>query len=244
MTAHAVAVRGVCTSRLVFATGHDDLTGLAHGNADGPWRVVRARSAPVCAATLVQTRGGMLDGDRWRIDAHAERGAHVRLRGTGATVAHRGATVSRTLLDVHAGAALTWRSPGVIAMPAARVRLTTVITVEGDGRAAMSELVAVAQPVDGLLRLVVLRDGLTLHEELCRLDRDPRRPWRMGSATHLATAVAVGAGATRRARRWNDALRGCGAATSPRPGLVVARALGASLQELDAVLGPLVEDAA
>jgi urease accessory protein UreH len=242
MTVAAVAAGRAATCRLVFATTHGQHTELAHSNADGPWRVVRARTAPVCEATLVQTRGGLLDGDRWRVDVRAERGSSVRLRATGATLAHRGATVCRTKLDVRAGAVLSWRAPGVIAMPGARPRLTTIVAVERGGCAAVSELIAVPRPVEVVVRLVVVRDGVTLHEELCRLDRDPRSAWRMESATHLATAVAVGPGSAARARHWNAALRGRGAATSPRPGLVVARALGSSLQELDAALGPLIED--
>jgi hypothetical protein len=58
----------------------------------------------------------------------------------------------------------------------------------------------------------------------------------------MGTAIACTRDAPVRARRWNLALRGCGAATSPRPAVVVARVLGSSLQEVDAVLGPLVED--
>jgi hypothetical protein len=129
-------------------------------------------------------------------------------------------------------------------MKDARVRLTTVVDVAPGGSAAVSELIAVPTGGDVVLRLVVLRGGAVLYEERTRFDRDPRQPWRLGEASHLGTALAVVANATTCARRWHAALRGSGAATSPRPGLVVARALGSSLQEVDALLGPLVEEIA
>jgi urease accessory protein UreH len=190
---------------------------------------------------LVQTQGGMLDGDRWRVDVQALAGTSVRLRGLGATLAHRGASVSRTRLLVASGAALSWRSPGVIPMDGARIRLTTVVDVARGGRAAVSEVLAVPRGCEAVLRLLVLRDGAVLYEERSGFDRDPREPWRLGDATHMGTALAVVANAGACARRWHAALAGCGAASSPRPGLVVARALGSSLQEVDALLGPLVE---
>jgi urease accessory protein UreH len=232
--------RPSCCS-LVFSAAHPDRTVLAHATAAAPWRVVRAAGARCCEATLVQTQGGMLDGDRWRVDVHALRDSHVRLRGLGATLAHRGAAAARTRLRVAGGASLSWRSPGLIPMDGARVRLTTVVDVAASGSAAVSELIAVPGVCDAVLRVVVLRDGVVLYEERTRFDRDPRAPWRLGAATHLGTAVAVTPHARDCARHWHAALRGCGAAVSPHRGLVVARALGSSLQEVDAALGPLVE---
>jgi urease accessory protein UreH len=227
--------------RLVFTSAGPRGTALAESTAGAPWRVVRATTAHPCDATLVQTQGGLLDGDRWRVDVHAQQDTNVRLRAVGATIAHRGASATRTRLRVARGAALTWRSPGVIAMDGARLRIATIIDVDRGSRAAVSEILATAHAHEAVLRLVVTRDGAVLYEERTGF-RDAQQPWRLGTATHLGTAVAVTPDATTRARRWNRALQSSGAATSPRPSLLVARALGSSLQEVDALLGPLVEE--
>jgi urease accessory protein UreH len=203
--------------------------------------VVRATTAQHCDATLVQTQGGVLDGDRWRVDVHAEQDTSVRLHAVGATIAHRGASATRTRLRVARGATLTWRSPGVIAMEGARLRISTIVDVDRGARAAASEILATAHAHDAVLRLVVIRDSAVLYEERTGF-HDARQPWRLGTATHLGTAVAITPDATTRARRWNRALHSSGAATSPRPSLLVARVLGSSLQEVDALLGPLVDE--
>jgi urease accessory protein UreH len=157
-------------------------------------------------------------------------------------VVQPGRSALRTRLRAAAGATLTWRSAGVILADGVRARLTTVIDCDPRGRCAVSEMVAVPGPRDAVLRLVVRRGGAVRYEERLRLDRDPRAPWRLGEATHLGTAVAAGRGARTLARRWEAALDGAGAAEALGPDLVLARALGGSLAELDQLLGPLVEE--
>jgi urease accessory protein len=228
-------------SRIAFAAG-GGVTWLARGGAAGPLRVVRAPRATTCAAIVVQTRGGVCDGDRWRVEVEAAPGAHARLRAAGATVVQPGRSALRTRLRAAAGATLTWRSAGVILADGVRARLTTVIDCDPRGRCAVSEMVAVPGPRDAVLRLVVRRGGAVRYEERLRLDRDPRAPWRLGEATHLGTALAAGRGARTLARRWEAALDGAGAAEALGPDLVLARALGGSLAELDQLLGPLVEE--
>jgi urease accessory protein UreH len=241
VTALAVPSARPPACRLVFALAGQRGTALEAATAGAPWRVVRATTAQRCDATMVQTQGGLLDGDRWRVDTTADRDTTVRLRAVGATLAHRGASASRNRLRIADGATLTWRSPGVIPMQGARLRLTTIIDLRHGGRAAVSELLAAANAQDTVLRLVVIRNGEVVYEERTCF-AEAHHPWRLGGATHLGTAVAVTRDATARARHWNAALRNAGAATSPRPAVLVARVLGDSLQEIDALLGPLVEE--
>jgi urease accessory protein UreH len=231
----------VAASRIAF-DADAGMTRLARGGAAGPVRAVRGPRAATCAVTVVQTRGGLCDGDRWRVEVDAGPGARARLRAAGATVVQAGSSAMRTRLRAAAGAALSWRSGGVILTEGAQARLTTVVDCDRGGRCAVSELVAVHGPRDAVLRLVVRCGGTVRYEERLRLDRDPRAPWRLGGATHLGTAVAAGRGARTRARRWEAALDGAGAAEALGPDLVLARALGGSLAELDELLGPLVEE--
>ncbi|HEY2705997.1 MAG TPA: urease accessory protein UreD [Candidatus Dormibacteraeota bacterium] len=231
----------IAASRIAFAAAAG-MTWLARGGAAGPVRAVRGPRAASCAVTVVQARGGLCDGDRWRIEVDAAAGARARVRGAGATVVQPGTSALRTRLRAAAGAELSWRSAGVILAEGARARLTTVVDCDPRGRCAVSEVVAVHGARDAVLRMVIRRGGAVRYEERLRLDRDPRAPWRLGDATHLGTAVAAGRGARSRARRWEAALDGAGAAEALGPDLVLARALGGSLAELDDLLGPLVEE--
>jgi urease accessory protein UreH len=226
----------------IALTACGGVTRLARGGAAGPLRVVRAPRGAVCTATVVQARGGLCEGDRWRVEVEAGAGARACLRAAGATVVGPGASALRTRLRVAAGAALAWRSRGLILAEGTRSRITTVVEVDGGGRCAASELVAVTGPRDVVLRLVVRHRGGLRFEERLRLDRDPRAPWRLGAATHLGTAVAAGRGVRTLARRWEAALGGAGTAEALRDDVVLARALGGSLAELDEILGPLVEE--
>lgn len=216
----------------------DGLTHLRSTSGGAPLRVVRAEPAPVCEAVVVQVRGGLCDRDRWHVVVELEPGARVRLRGAGALVMHRGVSGWRTDLHVSAGARLSWRSPGVILQPGARGAVVTVVEIARGGRVALSEVVDCAAGSVLRTRVVVRRGGVPVHEEWMEVGaRERAGPAALGDATHLGTAIVVGPSPSAPPRGDGPPV-----AWGPvRPGLSVARALGSSLQQIDAVLGPVVE---
>lgn len=187
---------------------------------------------------MVQARGGLCDRDRWHLVVVLEPGARVRLRGAGALVMHRGVSGCRTDLRVSPGARLSWRSPGVILRPGARGVVVTVVDSAPGGRVAVSE--AVDCPFEAVLRsrLLVRRGGVPLHEEWMEVCAPSRcGPAALGGATHMGTAIVVGPSPPA-----TPQVDGVPAAWGrARRGISVARALGSSLQAMDAMLGPVVE---
>lgn len=232
------------TTALHFDTGARDtrVTQLTRATADGPWRVLRARSGPVCEATLVQARGGMVDGDRWRLEVVLGRGARVRLRTLGAQILHRGTVVARLRLRLGPGARLSWRPLGLIAFDGARASLTTIVDLEPHAVVAVAETIAVPRAAFLSLRLLVHHRRRLWHAEWTSVQRSRHGPAALGEATHLGEAWRFGPGAEAAAPPWHHRVSCLGAAAAPRPGVVVARALGYSLQQLDEVIGPLVEE--
>ncbi len=227
--------------RVGFAAAPEG-TRLARASAGAPWRVVRARAAPRCEVVLVQTRGGLIDGDRWRLEVEAEPGTRAALRSVGATVIHPGDCFVRARLHAGAGARLGQRSAGLILRPGARLRSTTVIRADRDGVAAAMEVVGLAGLSGGVLRLVALHGEDVLLDERTRLDGDRSRSWRMGRFTHIGTVVAVGDPSRLREGRWRSRLPASAGMANPRPGCLLIRALGRSIEELDLFLGPLTEE--
>lgn len=215
----------------------DGITRLLAASSAGPLRVVRAEAGPVCDAVVVQTRGGLCVGDRWLLDVEVTDGARVRLRAAGATILHSGPAGCRTRLRVSGGSRLSYRARGVIAMPGATGVGVTVVDAGPGCRVAVSEIVA---PFTGRVlrsRLVVRRHGRAVHEEWTEL-RD-RGPTQLGEATVLGSAVHVGRGCTWPRMQVHDGV--LAASGAPVPGVTVARALGSSVQAVDALIGPLVE---
>jgi hypothetical protein len=87
-----------------------------------------------------------------------------------------------------------------------------------------------------------MRGEDVLFDERMRLDGDRGRPWRMGGSSHLGTVVAVGNPARLREARWRSRLPASAGMANPRPGCLLIRALGRSIEELDSLLGPLTEE--
>jgi urease accessory protein UreH len=215
------------------------VTYLAAATAAGPLRVVRAEAGRLCDAVVVQTRGGLCDGDRWSLRVELDAGARVRLRGAGAVVMHSGTTGCRTHISAGPGAVLSWRSPGVIARRGVSGALVTVIDGAPRARIAVSEGLAGAERSELRSRVVVRRGERAIHEEWTFIGPAARAASRLGDATHLGAALAVGCDLV--APALDDRQGVLLASGRLRRGPALARALGGSLQEIDDVLGPMVE---
>lgn len=231
------------TTRLSFASAHGR-TILREASAGGPWRVLRAAEGTVCEAILVQARGGLIDGDRWRLDVELAPGARVRLRTIGATLLHRGRAILRVRLRLAAGARLAWCPAGIIPFPGGGGRVTTVIDLGPSAVAAGGEAIVVGEAAPLAVRLVVRRRGRPWHLEVTRLDRQPSWPSRLGPATHVGSAWRVGPGAEAAVRRWEAVLMTgspSAAVDVARAGVVSGRLLATSLQEIVERLTPCVD---
>ena len=228
--------RNLCALR--FAV-RDGVTRLVEATAGGPIRVVRANPGHICDAMLVQARGGLCNGDRWRIEVDVGAGARVRLRAAAATLLQSGRCGLRTHLRVEAGAVLTWRSPGVIARPDAWGVVVLVVDAAAGALVGCDELLHCDSGAVLRARTVVNRRSRPLHEEWTSLGgAGDHVATRLDHHTHAGSAVIVGARTLRGAGQAGGLLAAQGRV---RPGLHVARALGTSLQSLDAHLGALVE---
>lgn len=236
---HSGAAVAANACRLEFSAGAGG-TSLEHASADAPWRALRAAPAACCDAVVVQTRGGMIDGDRWRLSAHASQGARVVLRATGATVVYSGTCFLRTTLRASSGAALTQRSSGLILRPGAAVRATTLVHAESGGSVVATEAVALADCTAAILRTVVARDNRILLDDRLGLDGDRLAPWGLAGATHVGSLVAVGLRRSVRLRTLARALPPSAGVCIPRPGCALARVRAHSLEEIRSVLAGLV----
>jgi urease accessory protein len=215
-------------------------TVLVEASGDGPFRVVRAAAGGTCEAVIVQTRGGMIGGDRWRVEVRVGPGGSVRLRSVGALLLHPGPTAFRLLLVAGSGARLSWRGPGVIAAPGARGRLLTRVDRASEARVGFSEPARLDPGAEVVLRTVARAGGRILLDDALILDAASGAPSRLGPARHVGSALLLGTGRVR-VPLLAPTTEMIVAAGRPRSGVSVVRAVGGSLQELDGVLGPLLE---
>lgn len=224
--------------RLEFSAGAFG-TRLEHASAGSPWRVLRAPTASRCEPIVVQTRGGLIDGDRWRLSAHATHGARARLCATGATIVYSGRCFLRTTLRASTGAWLAQRSSGLIVRSEATLRATTVLHAQSGGTVVASEAVALRGRGGGILRTVVMRDGETVLDDRLRLDGAREGSWALAGFTHVGTLIAVGPRQRVRAHSWARSLPPNAGVCRPRPGCVLVRMLASSIDEISLLFAGL-----
>jgi len=208
-------------------------------------------------AVCINTGGGIAGGDRFEISATARADARLTLTTQAAERVYRAAAAVpgrvTTRLTVERGATLHWLPQETILFDGARLRRRLRIEMAEDARLLMVEPVAFGRHARGEVlrggafedRVAIDRAGAPLYRDATRLSGD--------IAGHLARpAIASGAGAMAlvvlaepEAERHLTAARtvlpaGAGA-SSPAPGLLVARLLAGDSFDLRRALIPLLE---
>ena len=160
-----------------------DRTVLARRSRFGPLAVQRAfypEGGP-CHLYLLHPPGGVVGGDRLRIEAEVASGAHGLLTTPGAAKLYRSAGTEAEVtqwLRVVDGGVLEWLPQETILFLAARAKIRTQIALEGAARFIGWDVVSLGRPVIGErfdrghldLHLAVHRDGRPLLMERLRVD--------------------------------------------------------------------------
>jgi urease accessory protein len=231
---------------------------LAHCLARAPLRLMlpRAPDGDPLTGVLVNTAGGVVGGDRHRIDVALGEGAGALLVGQAAEKVYRSAGADARIdcrYRLEAGAVLEALPQGTILFDGARLlRRTTVLRhpaatlLAGEvlvlGRLGMGETFA-----HGLLhdRWEVACDGGPRWIDALRLDRDIARlldaPAAFGGARALATVIYAAADAEVRLGAARDILaaapQGVRAAATVIQGVLLVRWLGADAAAVRVALG-------
>lgn len=209
---------------------------------------LRLPRGPECVATLVNTGGGLVTGDRVAVSVTARSGAEVTVSSVAAEKAYRaeGAalTTVATRLTVEAGAALRWLPQETILFDGAR--LDRALTVDLAGGAAFlgaemlvfGRLAAGEASMSGTLRdrWRIRRDGHLIFADDTALDgaigAALDRPALGNGARAVGLVVQVGPDAEARLDALRTALGDCGEAVEAGASLIgdvlVARLLGPS----------------
>lgn len=156
---------------------------LAERERRGPLAVQRPfyPEGEVCHVYVLHPPGGVVGGDRLRIEANLASASHAVLTNPGATKFYRsaGETAQQTQqLTVGDGARLEWLPQENILFPGAKVRLHSRIDLQGDARLAFWEIHCLGRPANaehfasGKLdaQLSIYRDDRPLLLERLRVD--------------------------------------------------------------------------
>ncbi|MFB4272343.1 urease accessory protein UreD [Nonomuraea sp. GTA35] len=170
----AEPVRGVRATARIRATAAGDATALPVLAGDGPFDLRRARphgnQARVC---ILGTMSAPLGGDRLRIEAAAEPGAHLHVTTAAATIALRGPTTAHATYDVHLtvaeNAGLHWLPQPLISAARSNLRQTCAIDLAPTARLLLREQIVLGRagepPGRLTTRLTVHRDGRPLLDQ-------------------------------------------------------------------------------
>ncbi len=208
-------------------------------------------------AVLLNTAGGVTGGDHFRIDAAAAAGADLTLTTQTAERLYRAlpGQIGRieTSLNAGEGSTLRWLPQETIAFNGAALDRTLSINLASDagllaveplilGRAAMGETVRSLTLRD---RWIVRRDQKLIYADTLRLDGDiVSTTTKRGTFDgHLACASLIFAktDAERRVTPLRDLLPASGGASLIRPGLLAARLVAPTGQDLRRHLIPILE---
>jgi urease accessory protein len=189
-----------------FASAHG-ATHLAHRRHEGPLAVQRPffpEGPAVCHVYVLHPPGGIVGGDRLRIEARVGDGAHALVTTPAATKAYRtagAAAAQESELTVERGGVLEWLPQETILYDGADIALATRVRLEGDARFLGVDLLCFGLPARGetfargRCRQVieVWRDDMPVLIERGRFDGDgavPAARWGLGGAPVLGTFVA------------------------------------------------------
>jgi urease accessory protein len=187
-------------------------TVLAHKSHQGPLTVQRAfypEGAP-CHLYLLHPPGGVVGGDRLRIEASLASGSHALLTAPGAGKFYRSAGETAHLRQefrLGDGAKLEWLPHEAILFPGARLTARTRIALAGQASFFGWEIQSLGRPVleerfdpgFAVLGLRIEREGRPLLIDRLRLDTDAAGTSVLDAASGLrgypvsATLVATGA---------------------------------------------------
>jgi urease accessory protein len=188
-------------------------TVLAQKRQQGPLTVQRAfhpEGAP-CHLYLLHPPGGVVGGDRLRVEAELAPDAHTLFTAPGASKFYRSAgemAELRQVFRVSDGAKLEWLPHESILFPGARLKAQTRVVLEGRARFFGWEILSLGRPVlgerfdPGLADMVlrIEREGRPLLSERLRVDADGSGQAPLVAASGLrgcpvsATLMATGAG--------------------------------------------------
>ncbi|MEQ4726072.1 urease accessory protein UreD [Nonomuraea sp. B19D2] len=160
--------RGVHATARIRAISVGEATALPVLAGAGPFDLRRSRphgsQARVC---ILGVMSAPLGGDRLRIEAAAEPGAHLHVTTAAATIALRGPTTGHATYDVHLSvaeqASLHWLPEPLISAARSNLRQSCTIDLAADARLVLREeqvLGRAGEPPGRLTtRLTVRRDG-------------------------------------------------------------------------------------
>ncbi len=205
-------------------------------------RFLRAHSAERVDTVLLNTSGGIADGDDLRIAVALEDGARVVLATQAAERVYRARTGARTAqvrasITLAAGAAMEWLPQETILFDGAALDRALDVSLAADasflgleslvfGRAAMGETLRHGFLQD---RVRLLRDGRLILHDAIRLDGDIASllatPATANGAGAAATLWLVAPDAATRLDALRTALAGAEAGASCWDGMLVARLL-------------------
>ncbi|WP_432933979.1 urease accessory protein UreD [Microbispora sp. CA-135349] len=152
-------------------------TGLPVLAGDGPFDLRRARphgdQARVC---ILGVMSAPLGGDRLRIEATADRNAHLHVTTAAATIALRGPTTAHATYDVHLNvaehASLLWVPQPLISAARSNLRQSCTVDLAPTARLLLREEIVLGRSGEGPGRLsthlTVRRDGHPLLEQQTR----------------------------------------------------------------------------
>jgi urease accessory protein len=218
-------------------------------------RLPRTASGTAAEAVLINTAGGLTDGDRLETEMVIEAGAAATVTTQAAEKIYRSRGASSLVtsrLRVGPGAALAWLPQESILFDGARLVRRLTIDLDGEarflgceslvlGRIARGERVTHGAVFDGWR---VKQGGRLLWADGFRLDGDldaqARRPALLDGCRALASVVYVGPDAAMQLaavrQSWDELGSPARAGVSLRPGLLVMRVMAGSGQLMRAVL--------
>lgn len=168
------ATPGVHATARIKATCAGQATALPVLHGSGPFDLRRTRphgnQARVC---IIGAMNAPLGGDRLRIEATAEPGAHLHITTAAATIALRGPTPDHATYDVHLSvadqASLHWLPRPLISAAGSNLRQTCTVELAPTARLVLREeqVLGRAGEAPGRLatRLTVRRDGHLLLDQ-------------------------------------------------------------------------------
>ncbi|MFP7754760.1 urease accessory protein UreD [Thermodesulfobacteriota bacterium B35] len=195
---------------LDFAPDRRNRTLLVRNRHHGPLLVQRPLypEQDTCHACILHPPGGVVAGDRLRLDVRVRERGGALLTTPGATRFYRsagGTAVQEQRLRIEAGGCLEWLPQENILFPGAEVRLATRIELAADGCFMGWEVLCLGLPANGarmesgslLATLALDRDGHPLLRERLQISAEPDLDRPAGLRGHPVTGTFVATGCDR-----------------------------------------------